>query len=109
MTELIMSLEAFGLWALLVLVVAKFVTGVLAAVYSNTFQWTKIGNVLKNDGVKFVTVAVLAFINPVPALVAATAALLATDLTAGVVKNVADIFPNIAGKLPDSATGAGDG
>lgn len=103
-------LENWGIWTLLILVLAKFVTGVLVALVKNEFKWFYIGNVFKNDMLKITTFAVVLGVAKFTGLPefdndytrGGLGAILAADLIAGVLKNVAHIFPAVADVVPSS-------
>lgn len=101
-TTIFDSLESAGLITLFVMVGAKFITGVTAAIKDNSFEWSKVGDILKDDLLKYVTALVVVYMYREPAIVTPVLAVLSADLVAGLVKNVGKIFPNIGEKLPDS-------
>lgn len=97
-------LENYGMWTILVLLVAKFLTGVLVAVQKNEFKWFYLGNTFKSDFLKvatFVIVTGLGRLSTVPEfdsdyVQGGLGAVLVTDLIAGVVKNLAHLYPAVA-------------
>lgn len=103
-------LQDWGIWTLIILVLAKFVTGVIVAVYKNEFKWFYLGNTFKSDFLKLLTYAILLGIGNYAGieefnsdyLKAGMGAILATDLTAGVIKNIAAMFPNVGDVVPSS-------
>lgn len=95
-------LESYGLWTLLLFLIAKFVLGVLVAIQKNEFKWYYLGEVFKNDGVKFIALVVLVFVLGNDALSASAGALLLADYTAGITKNLAHLFPSLAERIPSS-------
>jgi hypothetical protein len=80
MNEIKTFLEDWGVWSILLLVAARFVTGVLIGLgrYSGVPEFN-------SDGV-----------------VAGLGALFTADVVAGIIKNAAHIFPSIAERLPSS-------
>ena len=100
--ELVGSLESAGLIALFIAVCTKFVTGILAAVHEKNFKWSKFGDILRTDMIKYIAVLVLTYMYQDPLVVGPVVAVLSADMTAGVIRNVGRIFPNVGDKLPES-------
>jgi hypothetical protein len=105
-------LVTYGVWTILLLAIAKTFTGIALSVERGTFKWHKLGTTLKEgDFVKVVVFAVLSFI-AVPAFtgsdvndnnfIAPMALYLTTDLTAGLLRNLGELFPSIYAKMPES-------
>lgn len=95
-------LVVYGIWSVLMLLVAKFVLGVVVAVQKNEFKWFYVGEVLKNDGLKFAVWLVVLFVLSNPVLSTSIGVLLTTDYTTGIVKNLASLFPSLADAIPSS-------
>jgi hypothetical protein len=95
-------LQSYGIWSVLMLLVAKFVLGVIVAVQKNEFKWFYLGEVMKNDGLKFVAWIIVIFTLSNPAFSASVGALLVADYTSGIVKNLAHLFPSIGDAIPSS-------
>jgi hypothetical protein len=110
MNEIKTFLEDWGVWSILLLVAARFVTGVLVAVQKHEFKWFYVGEILRNDLLKlavFVILIGLGRYSGVPefnsdGVVAGLGALFTADVVAGIIKNAAHIFPSIAERLPSS-------
>jgi len=86
-----------GISTILLLALLNFVTGVAAAVYTNTFKWTVIGMILHKIGPMLVVfVAIKLFANPdfAPGVLALITAQVGADVT----KNIAEI---VGGTIPD--------
>jgi hypothetical protein len=103
-------LEDYGVWTLLILLLAKFATGVIVAIDKNEFKWYYLGNTFKTDFLKVVTFAILLGIGRFAGieefdndyLQGGMGLILAADLTAGVIKNVAHLIPSFADGTPSS-------
>lgn len=103
-------LEAYGIWTILVVLLLKFVTGVVVAVYKSEFKWYYLGNTFKSDFLKVLTYAILLGAGTYLGLEefnsdylkAGMGAVLLADLTAGVIKNLAHMFPDVADVVPSS-------
>lgn len=97
-------LEDYGLWSILIMLLAKFVTGVLVAIQKNEFKFYYLGNIFKTDFLKVATLALvtgLGKLNTLPQfdsdyVQGGLGAVLLVDLTAGVIKNLAHFFPAVA-------------
>lgn len=101
-TQILNQLEAAGLITLFIAICVKFITGTVIAVQENTFDWDKIGYVLKNDMLKYVTVLVLVYMYRDPLVFGPVVALLGVDMATGIARNVGQLFPAVARQLPDS-------
>jgi hypothetical protein len=103
-------LQEWGIWSVLVLLLLKFVTGVLVAVQKNEFKWYYLGNIFKGDMVKLLTFAILTGVTryvSIPELendatIMSMGAVLFTDLLAGVIKNLAHLSAGFAENVPSS-------
>lgn len=103
-------LESWGIWSILVMLLAKFLTGIMVAVAKNEFKWFYLGNIFKNDFLKVMTLVVvtgLGKLTTVPELdsdyvQAGMGAVLLADLTAGLIKNLAHLYPGISDKVTTS-------
>jgi hypothetical protein len=103
-------LEDWGVWSILIALIAKFATGVLVAIQKNEFKWFYLGNIFKTDMVKlatFIIVLAVGRFSGVPEfeneyLQAGGGAVLLTDLVAGVVKNLAHLSTSVSENTPTS-------
>jgi len=101
------GLEAWGVWSILILLLAKLATGVLVAVKNNEFKFYYLGNIFKTDFLKVATFAIVTGLGKLTTLSEfdsdyvqfGLGAVLLTDLTAGVIKNLAHLYPAIADKV----------
>ena len=83
----------------LVLILADFVTGILAAVHKHTFSWSKIAMCLGNDGVKYlvsIAMVLVAQLFGAPELLvlagsSASILVLATAVGASILENAKDM------------------
>lgn len=101
-TQIVNTLESAGLVGLFIAICVKFIIGVVIAVQENKFEWDKIGYVLKNDMLKYVTVLVLVYMYRDPLVFGPVIALLGVDMATGIARNVGRLFPAVANQLPDS-------
>lgn len=103
-------LEDWGIWTILVLMIAKFITGVIVAISKKEFKWFYIGEFLRSDGLKVATFAIITGMSRflgMPELESdyvegGIGVLLITDFTAGIIKNLAHIFPTFSDNIPSS-------
>lgn len=104
-------LENYGLWSLLVLFVAKWLSGVLVSVKDGVFSWHYLADMLKSDGVAFAAYALLVGIGKysgVPELnnyivAGGFGATLAATWLAGAIRNFTQLLTNNAAqRLPQS-------
>lgn len=103
-------LQDYGILSLLILTLAKFLTGVIVAVDKNEFKWFYLGNIFKTDLLKLATITVVLGLGKYAGIEAFSkdyvqgtmGAVLAADLMAGILKNLAHLFPAFADAVPSS-------
>lgn len=88
--------ESYGMWSLISLMVVKLVVGVAVAVQKGEFKWYYLANFLKTDALQVAVLMVIAIFLHQDVLTATLGAVLATSFTAGIVKNLAHMFPEVA-------------
>ncbi len=99
-----------GLWNLFILIFLKFLLGVTVALHNNEFKVFYIGNIFKNDLLKFGVIVGLSAANatlgiaPIdPTIVnVGLGAVLAVDVLGGITKNIVHLFPQIAENVPSA-------
>jgi len=104
-------LQNYGVWTLALLYLAKLGTGVLVALETGEFKAFYLDETLRKDAVKIVVFAILTGLGKIPELIpvfgteemrAGLGALLAAGLTAGVVKNLVHLIPELGDSMPSA-------
>lgn len=103
-------LEDWGMWTILIMLVAKFISGVLVAIEKNEFKWFYLGNIFKSDLLKVAVFALVTGLSRFSGVdqfesdyvQGGMGAILLTDLIAGVVKNIAHLVPGFADTVSTS-------
>lgn len=100
--EIVGNLEAAGLVTLFGMIMVKFILGVVTSIQEKTFEWSKFGNILKDDLLKYVVVIVLMYMYREPTVTGPVMAVFGADISMGILKNIGRMFPNVAEALPNS-------
>lgn len=103
------ALVAYGIWAVLILTLVKFLLGIFVALKTDEFKWFYISNFFKSDGIKLAAFAIILGVGRYGGIPefntlivsGAFSAVLVAGLLAGIVKNVAHLFPEFAAWLPE--------
>jgi hypothetical protein len=103
-------LEDYGLWSMLIVLVAKYLTGILVAVKENEFKWYYLGEFFKSDGLKVASFAIMVGVGRLTglpqfnqdAIQAGFGAVLFADLIGGLLKNLAHLSDTLSARFPSS-------
>jgi hypothetical protein len=103
-------LESWGLWSLLIVLVAKYITGVLVAIKEDEFKWYYLGEFFKNDGLKVAAYGIMVGVGKLTGLPefnqdvvqGAFGVALFADLVGGLLKNLAHLSDTLAENFPSS-------
>ena len=109
MDQIRQILQDYGIYTILILYITKLVTGVLVALKEGEFKAFYLDETLRSDAIKIVVFAALTGLARVPDLLPLFAteemrlglgALLTASLSAGVVKNLVHLVPEIGDVVP---------
>lgn len=102
-------LQDYGVYTFVILYIAKFSTGLLVAIKEGEFKAFYLDETLRTDAIKIFIYAALTGVGRVPDLVpvfsteemrAALGAILVAGLTAGVIKNLVHLIPELGDAVP---------